>query len=42
MPVLKDILQPGDLLITQGAGDVGGLAMELTQTLPGLLESIDA
>jgi len=41
MPVLKDILQPGDLLITQGAGDVGGLAMELTQSLPGLLESID-
>ncbi|MEY8204550.1 MAG: UDP-N-acetylmuramate--L-alanine ligase, partial [Bermanella sp.] len=41
MPILKDILQPGDLLITQGAGDVGGLAMELSQSLPALLESMD-
>ncbi len=39
--VLKDILQPGDLLITQGAGDVGVIAMELAQALPGLLESMN-
>ncbi len=39
--VLKDILQPGDLLITQGAGDVGVIALELAQALPGLLESMD-
>ncbi len=41
LPVLKDILEPGDLLITQGAGDVGNLAMELAQSLPGLLESLN-
>ncbi len=39
--VLKDILQPGDLLITQGAGDVGVIAIELAQALPGLLESMN-
>ncbi len=38
-PILKDILQPGDLLLTQGAGDVGSLAMQLAQELPGVLES---
>ena len=37
--ILKDILQPGDLLLTQGAGDVGTLAMKLSQELPGILES---
>lgn len=40
-PVLKDILKPGDILMTQGAGNVGALALELTQALPELLESID-
>jgi UDP-N-acetylmuramate--alanine ligase len=40
-PVLKDILKPGDIVMTQGAGNVGTLALELTQELPGLLESID-
>ena len=40
-PVLKDILKPGDILMTQGAGSVGALALELTQELPDLLESID-
>lgn len=40
-PILKDILQPGDLLLTQGAGDVGNLAMQLAQELPGVLESQD-
>ncbi len=29
--VLKDILQPGDLLLTQGAGDITALAHELNQ-----------
>jgi UDP-N-acetylmuramate--alanine ligase len=40
-PILKDILQPGDLLLTQGAGDVGNLAMKLAQELPGVLELQD-
>jgi len=40
-PVLKDILKPGDLLMTQGAGDVGSLAIQLVQDLPGLLEQKD-
>jgi UDP-N-acetylmuramate--alanine ligase len=29
--VLKDILAPGDIVLTQGAGSVGGLAKELAQ-----------
>ena len=37
-PILKDILKPGDLLMTQGAGDVGTLAIKLSQELPKLLE----
>lgn len=37
-PILKDILKPGDLLMTQGAGDVGSLAIKLSQELPKLLE----
>ena len=40
-PVLKDILKPGDLLMTQGAGDVGSLAIQLVQDLPKLLEKKD-
>lgn len=40
-PVLKDILKPGDLLMTQGAGDVSSLAIQLVQDLPGLLEKKD-
>jgi UDP-N-acetylmuramate--alanine ligase len=40
-PVLKDILKPGDILITQGAGSVGALALELVQDLPALLESVN-
>ena len=40
-PVLKDILKPGDLLMTQGAGDVGSLAIQLVQDLPELLEKKD-
>ncbi len=30
--VLQNILQPGDLLLTQGAGDIGGLAGQLTDS----------
>ncbi|MFT6974750.1 MAG: UDP-N-acetylmuramate--alanine ligase [Bermanella sp.] len=40
-PVLKDILKPGDILITQGAGSVGALALELVKDLPALLESMN-
>lgn len=40
-PVLKDILKPGDILITQGAGSVGALALELVEYLPALLESMN-
>lgn len=40
-PVLKDILKPGDLLMTQGAGDVGSLAIQLVQDLPELLGKKD-
>lgn len=36
-PILKDILKPGDLLMTQGAGDVGSMAIQLAQDLPSLL-----
>ncbi|WP_396588782.1 UDP-N-acetylmuramate--L-alanine ligase [Bermanella sp. R86510] len=36
--VLKDIIKPGDIVITQGAGDVGSLAMELAKDLPRILE----
>jgi UDP-N-acetylmuramate--alanine ligase len=40
-PVLQDILKPGDILITQGAGSVGALSLQLVKDLPGVLESID-
>ena len=40
-PVLKDILKPGDLLMTQGAGDVGSLAIQLVKDLPELLGKKD-
>jgi UDP-N-acetylmuramate--alanine ligase len=40
-PVLKDILKPGDILITQGAGSVGVLSLQLVKDLPGILESAD-
>ncbi|MCP1314270.1 MULTISPECIES: UDP-N-acetylmuramate--L-alanine ligase [Halomonadaceae] len=30
-PLLKKVLRPGDILITQGAGDVGGIALALAQ-----------
>jgi len=30
------VLQPGDILLTQGAGDIGGLAPQLAQALTQL------
>jgi UDP-N-acetylmuramate--alanine ligase len=35
--VLSKVLKPGDLLLTQGAGDVGNLAITLTQQLPSIM-----
>ena len=37
--VLSKVLKPGDLLLTQGAGDVGNLAITLTQQLPSIIAS---
>ncbi len=37
---LKNVLRPGDLLLTQGAGDVGALAQTLVNKLPELLKDI--
>lgn len=37
---LKNVLRPGDLLLTQGAGDVGALAQTLVNKLPDLLKDI--
>ena len=33
MPLLEAVLQPGDILLTQGAGDIGGLAHQLADAL---------
>ena len=38
-PILKDILNGGDLLMTQGAGDIGSLALKLAQELPAVLKA---
>lgn len=35
--VLSKVLKPGDLLLTQGAGDIGNLAITLTQQLPSIM-----
>ena len=35
MPLLEAVLQPGDILLTQGAGDIGGLAAQLAEALTG-------
>jgi len=32
-PVLKDLLQDGDLVLTMGAGDIGAFAAELPAQL---------
>jgi len=39
---LKRVLKPGDLLLTQGAGDIGGLAITLTEQLPLWLKKVEA
>jgi UDP-N-acetylmuramate--alanine ligase len=39
---LKSVLQAGDLLLTQGAGDIGSLAVELTRDLPQWLKELNA
>ena len=38
-PVLADLLEPGDIVLTQGAGNVGGLAQKLAGWRFGDLES---
>ena len=40
--VLSKVLKPGDLLLTQGAGDVGSLAITLTQQLPHIVANCTA
>jgi len=40
-PILKDILKGGDLLMTQGAGDIGSLAIQLAQELPAVLNATE-
>lgn len=40
--VLSKVLKPGDLLLTQGAGDVGNLAITLTQQLPNIVANCAA
>jgi UDP-N-acetylmuramate--alanine ligase len=40
--VLSKVLKPGDLLLTQGAGDVGNLAITLTQQLPNIMANSTA
>lgn len=37
--VLSKVLKPGDLLLTQGAGDVGNLAITLTQQLATIVKN---
>src|SRR5690554_710982 len=38
---LKRILKPGDLLLLQGAGDVGSIAQELTKNLTSWLAEVE-
>jgi UDP-N-acetylmuramate--alanine ligase len=38
--VLKSVLRPGDLLLTQGAGDIGSLAVQLSEQLPVWLQEV--
>lgn len=37
---LKSVIRPGDLVLTQGAGDIGGLALMLAENLSTWLEDI--
>ncbi len=36
MPLLQKLLEPGDILLTQGAGDIGGLAPRIAAALVAL------
>ncbi|AQZ94752.1 UDP-N-acetylmuramate--L-alanine ligase [Halopseudomonas phragmitis] len=40
MPLLEAVLQPGDILLTQGAGDIGGLAPQLAEALSRLGQTV--
>ncbi|WP_221799457.1 UDP-N-acetylmuramate--L-alanine ligase [Oceanobacter mangrovi] len=35
--LLSGVLKPGDLLLTQGAGDIGALSLQIAEALPGWL-----
>lgn len=37
---LKTVIRPGDLVLTQGAGDIGGLALVLAENLEGWLQEV--
>ena len=39
---LQTILRPGDLLLTQGAGDIGGIAVNIAENLSDWLKEVDA
>lgn len=41
-PILTTHLQAGDILLTQGAGDIGAIAQQLTQQLPQWLQGVEA
>ncbi|MAS25078.1 MAG: UDP-N-acetylmuramate--L-alanine ligase [Oceanospirillaceae bacterium] len=38
---LQGILRPGDILLTQGAGDIGSLALQLARDLPDWLNEVE-
>lgn len=38
---LQQVLKPGDLLLTQGAGDIGNVAVEITKNLSQWLKEVD-
>ena len=38
---LQTMLRPGDLLLTQGAGDIGGIAMNIAENLGEWLKEIE-
>lgn len=38
---LQQVLKPGDLLLTQGAGDIGNVAVDITKNLSQWLKEVD-
>ncbi len=40
--LLTGVLKAGDLLLTQGAGDIGSLAVQLAEQLPGWLQPLNS